>query len=48
KTVRIDRLLENSQIFDFDLSSIEMSAIDTMNENYRVTSIPDDIMENLV
>ena len=48
KTVRIDKLLENSQIFDFELSEIEMSAIDSINEGYRVTSIPDDLQNILI
>ena len=47
KTARVDKLLENSQIFDFELSEIEMSAIDTMNEGYRVTSIPEDLQNIL-
>lgn len=48
KTVRVDKLLENSQIFDFSLSEIEMSAIDTMNENYRVVSVPEDLQDVLL
>ena len=48
KTVRVDKLLENSQIFDFELSDIEMSAIDSINEGYRVTSIPDDLQNILI
>ncbi len=48
KTVRIDKLLENSQIFDFELTDIEMSAIDSINEGYRVTSIPEDLQNFLL
>ena len=44
KTTRPERMLENSQIFDFELSDIEMSAIDTMNENYRAASPPEDML----
>ncbi|MGN0255085.1 MAG: aldo/keto reductase [Chordicoccus sp.] len=43
KTVRTDRLLENSQIFDFELDDVEMATIDGMNENYRSASIPEDM-----
>ncbi len=43
KTSQLDRLLENSQIFDFELSSEEMETIDSLNENYRSSSIPEDL-----
>ena len=43
KTVRTDRLLENSQIFDFELDEVEMATIDSLNENYRCASIPEDM-----
>lgn len=45
KTVRVERLLENSQIFDFELDEIEMAAIDGLNENYRSASIPEDLLK---
>lgn len=44
KSVRLNRLLENSQIFDFELDASEMEAIDGLNENYRVASIPEDLL----
>ncbi len=44
KSVQIDRLLENSQIFDFELEETEMIAIDQMNENLHVINVPDDIL----
>ena len=43
KSVRPDRLLENSQIFDFELEEAEMTAIDGLNENFRAANIPDDL-----
>ncbi len=44
KSVRDDRLLENSQIFDFELDENEMTAIEALNENYRSASIPEDLL----
>ncbi len=43
KTSQLDRLLENSQIFDFELDETEMEMIDSLNENYRSSSIPEDL-----
>ncbi len=43
KSVQPSRILENSQLFDFSLSPEEMEMIDTLNENRRVASIPEDI-----
>ena len=44
KSSHDDRLLENSQIFDFELEPMEMEAIDQLNENYRCASIPEDLL----
>ncbi len=44
KSVRDDRLLENSQIFDFTLDEYEMEAIEGLNENYHAASIPEDLL----
>ncbi len=44
KSVRDERLLENSQIFDFSLDDYEMEAIGALNENYRAASIPEDLL----
>jgi diketogulonate reductase-like aldo/keto reductase len=44
KSSHEDRLLENSQIFDFELNESEMDAIDSLNENYRSASIPEDLL----
>lgn len=43
KSARIERLLENSQIFDFELTESEMEAIDAVNEDLRVVEKPDDL-----
>ena len=44
KSVRDDRLLENSQIFDFTLDEFEMAAIEGLNENYHAASVPEDLL----
>ena len=44
KSTREDRILGNSQIFDFELHPMEMEAIDSLNENYRSASIPEDLL----
>ncbi len=44
KSTREERILENSQIFDFELDLREMEAIDALNENYRSASIPEDLL----
>ena len=44
KSSHDDRILENSQIFDFELDAREMEAIDSLNENYRSASIPEDLL----
>lgn len=35
KSVHNDRILENSQVFDFHIESDDMMLLDTMNENFR-------------
>jgi diketogulonate reductase-like aldo/keto reductase len=44
KSVHVDRILSNSQIFDFQLDDMDMQAIDSMNENFRTASIPEDML----
>jgi len=41
KTQQVKRLLENIEIFDFELSSDEILAIDSINEDFRVRHNPD-------
>lgn len=43
KTAQLDRLLENTQIFDFELDDSEMTMIDSLNENFRSSSVPEDL-----
>ena len=45
KSDHIERILENSQIFDFELDEVEMKTIDGLNENYRSASIPADLLK---
>lgn len=44
KSVRDERILENSRIFDFNLDESEMDALDSLNENFRCASIPEDLL----
>ncbi len=43
KSVHKERIIENSQIFDFELSSANMEAIDGLNENKRIGPDPDQV-----
>lgn len=43
KTSQLDRLLENTQIFDFELSDDEMTMIDSLNENFHSSNVPEDL-----
>ena len=38
KSVHRERILENAQVFDFEITSADMTALDGLNENYSVTS----------
>ena len=35
KSVKEHRIIENADIFDFELSNEDMSSIDSMNRNHR-------------
>ncbi len=35
KSIRKERIIENSQIFDFKISDADLTTLDSMNENYR-------------
>jgi methylglyoxal/glyoxal reductase len=41
KSTKEHRLIENADIFDFELSAEDMAAIDAMNQNHRVGPDPD-------
>ncbi|MFB5190152.1 aldo/keto reductase [Alicyclobacillus fastidiosus] len=41
KSIREARIVENAQVFDFELSSEDMAAIDGLNENRRFGADPD-------
>lgn len=41
KSVREERIRENADVFDFELSAEDMAAIDRLNENRRFGGDPD-------
>ncbi|MDQ1143642.1 diketogulonate reductase-like aldo/keto reductase [Bacillus sp. SORGH_AS 510] len=41
KSIKEHRIIENSQVFDFELTSEDMGAIDSLNEDRRVGPDPD-------
>lgn len=43
KSVHPDRIRSNFDIFDFELTPTEMKTIDTMDEQFRSASVPDDL-----
>ncbi|MBK8944564.1 MAG: aldo/keto reductase [Ignavibacteriae bacterium] len=43
KSSRKERILENSQIFDFEISPEEVNIIDSLNRNYRIGPNPEEI-----
>ena len=44
KSVHPDRIRSNFDIFDFELTPTEMKTIDTMDEQFRSASVPDDLL----
>jgi diketogulonate reductase-like aldo/keto reductase len=40
KSVRFNRIMENADIFDFEISEKDMVVLDTLNENFRVSWDP--------
>lgn len=45
KSVNPQRIAENRQIFDFELTEDEMLQIDSLNENFRTGPNPDDVYQ---
>lgn len=43
KSIHVDRIIANSQIFDFSLTDTEMSMIDELDEQFHSSSAPDDM-----
>ncbi|MEH7127857.1 aldo/keto reductase [Neobacillus drentensis] len=41
KSTKENRIIENSQVFDFDLSQEDMQLIDNLNQNHRIGPDPD-------
>ena len=44
KSTQPDRIFANADVFDFELSEADMALIDTMDEQLRSASIPDDLL----
>lgn len=44
KSIHKDRIIENSQIFDFSLTAEEMSAITAMDAQQRIAGVPEDMI----
>lgn len=44
KSIKEERIIANAQIFDFELSDDEMRAIDGMDEKFRSSRIPEDML----
>jgi diketogulonate reductase-like aldo/keto reductase len=40
KSARRKRILENADIYDFDISSADMAKLDALDENYRLSWDP--------
>ena len=43
KSVRKERILQNSQVFDFVLTPDDMKALDSLNEDFRTCWDPTDL-----
>jgi Aldo/keto reductases, related to diketogulonate reductase len=44
KSTNEERIISNSQVFDFNLTEDEMLAIDGLDEKYRSSSVPEDLL----
>ena len=45
KSVHPSRIISNSQIFDFSIEEEDMAILDTLNQNFRSASIPEDLRD---
>jgi diketogulonate reductase-like aldo/keto reductase len=43
KTIHLERIKENADIFDFDIEDMDMKKLDILNENYRLALDPREI-----
>ena len=43
KSVNPERIAENAEIFDFELTDMEMKTIDALDEKFRSAGIPEDM-----
>lgn len=44
KSTHKDRIISNSEIFDFELTELDMHVLDELNQNYRSASVPEDLL----
>lgn len=47
KSTKKERIISNAEIFDFELTPIEMSAITKLDEQYRSAGIPEDMLSSI-
>ena len=43
KSTRKERILENSNIFDFEISEVDMKKLNSFNEGFRICPNPNEI-----
>lgn len=46
KSSNKDRIIENNNVFDFEISFDDMKNITNLNKNYRISQHPDTVYEN--
>lgn len=44
KSVHQERIISNSQIFDFELTDLDMQMLDALNRDYRSAGLPEDLL----
>lgn len=47
KSVRPDRIASNARIFDFEIEQEDMDLLDTLNENYHSSHVPEDLRDTV-